>query len=61
MEDNYIDKIKQGDNVYPIKDTTSGYLTEDDHGTIAEGDTGYVTGDDVYNAMGEIEDQLSEI
>ena len=59
--DNYVDKIKKGDVVYPIVDNTSGYLSEDDHGEIAEGDTGYVTGGDVFDAMGEIESQLSEI
>ncbi len=61
MEDNYVDKIKQGDVFYPIVDTVSGYLSEEDHGEIAEGDTGYVTGDDIFEAMGEIESQLAEI
>ena len=61
MEETYVDRIKQGSTVYPIKDTTSGYITTADHGTIAEGDTGYVNGDDIYNALASIESQLSEI
>ena len=61
MEENYVDKIKQGNAVYPIKDTVSGYLTEEDHGAVAPGDDGYVTGDDIYNVLVSIEAELAEI
>ena len=59
--DNYIDTIKRGDDEFPIVDTISGYMKHSDHGEIAEGDEGYVTGDDVYNALGEIEAALAAL
>ncbi len=43
-----IDRVKIGQDSAAFRDTTSGYISQDDKGQIAEGDDGWIDGGTVY-------------
>lgn len=46
-----IEKIKIGEEVANFKDTTSGYIARTDQGKISPDDTGWISGNQIYQLI----------